>query len=278
VAATEIAGAIENSELLAEVQGYALQMTERVADRTADLETANAELAAANAELESFAYTVSHDLRAPLRTIDGFSQALVEDCGEQVDETGREHIGRVRAAARRMGRLIDEILALSRVTRRELRVRPVDLSAMAREVAEELVRVEPGRGVSVQIADGLRAKGDPELLRLALQNLLDNAFKFTSKKDDATIEVGAHGTGAETVFFVRDNGAGFDMKGADMLFGPFRRLHLDSEFEGTGVGLATVHRIVQRHGGRIWAEAAVGQGATLYFTLATTPSAGKRSV
>jgi light-regulated signal transduction histidine kinase (bacteriophytochrome) len=235
-------------------------MAERVAERTAELE-------AVNRELEAFAYSVSHDLRAPLRSIDGFSQALLEDCGEQLDGTGQEYLARVRAASQRMGRLIDELLTLSRVTRRELRVERVDLSELARSVVEELVEADPGREVEVVVADGLVAQGDPGLLRQVLHNLLDNAFKFSAGRDRARIELAVDSSGGERVYSIRDNGAGFDMAFADKLFGAFQRLHRVSEFAGTGVGLATVQRIIHRHGGRIWAEAVVGEGATFYFTL-----------
>ncbi len=235
----------------------------RVRERTAELE-------AANRELESFAYSVSHDLRAPLRAIDGFVRAVLEDHGARLPPEGQAHLERVRHAAQRMGRLIDDLLMLSRVTRREMVRRPVDLSALAREVASELAEREPGRRMTVRIAPGMRAEGDPSLLRLLLENLLGNAWKYTRPCPDAVIEVGCEQGpgGGGMVYFVRDNGVGFDMRYAERLFAPFQRLHRDDEFEGTGVGLATVQRIVHRHGGRVWAEAEPGRGAIFRFTLA----------
>jgi|GEM_PF-6249011 len=242
---------------------------------SADLERAvrerTAELEAANRELESFAYSVSHDLRAPLRAIDGFSTTVVDEYGDTLDERGRHYLDRVRAAAQRMSRLIDDLLRLSRLSRVETNFEYVDLSGMAHQLVEELRSDEPDRDAEILIADGLVARGDPTLLAAALGNLLSNAWKFTSREDLARIELGASFDHGEPVFFVRDNGAGFDMAHADNLFGVFRRLHSDDEFPGTGVGLATVQRIVSRHGGRVWAEAAVGRGATFYFTLGTPP-------
>ena len=230
-----------------------------VAERTADLR-------AANAELEAFSYSVSHDLRAPLRSIHGFSQALLEDYRDRLDATGSDHLRRVCAAAERMGTLIDDLLELSRVTRSELELGTVDLTAMARRVAAELQQADPARAVDLAVQEGLTATGDPRLVRLVLQNLIENAWKFTSRQARATIEVGASADGGG-VFFVRDDGAGFDMTYADKLFGVFQRLHAAGDFPGTGVGLAVVQRIVQRHGGRAWAEAAPDRGATFYFTL-----------
>jgi len=226
-----------------------------------------AQLEAANAELDAFAYSVSHDLRAPLRSIDGFGQALLEDCADQLDAAGRDHLGRVRAAGQRMGVLIDELLRLSRVTRSELCREPVNLSALAHDVAADLRRSAPGRAVELTVASGAAAEGDPHLLRVVLENLLGNAWKYTAKHPRAVIEFGVTDHGGERAFFVRDNGAGFDMKYAGKLFGAFQRLHSSAEFEGSGVGLATVQRIVRRHGGRVWAEGAPGHGATFYFTL-----------
>ena len=225
------------------------------------------ELREVNRELEAFSYSVSHDLRAPLRAIDGFSQVIEEDQAARLDDEGRAALVRVRAAARRMGLLIDEMLNLARITRLELRREPVDLSAMAASLISEITRLAPDRRVTVAIADGLIADGDARMLRIALQNLLHNAWKYTGKVADARIEVGASGTPASRVFHVRDNGAGFDMYYASKLFGAFQRMHSDRDFEGTGIGLATVQRIVHRHGGRIWALSSVGQGATFYFTL-----------
>jgi PAS domain S-box-containing protein len=232
----------------------------RVADRTAQLE-------AANRELEAFGYSVSHDLRAPLRSIDGFVHALQEDCADGLSAQGLHYLDRVRAAAQRLGGLIDDLLALARVTRSEMRRTPVDLSALAGEIAAELARGEPQRRVEVAIAPGLTARGDPVLLRLALENLLGNAWKYTGKRPLAHIAVGAAHYNGERAYFVRDDGAGFDPDDAHKLFGPFQRLHPPSEFEGSGIGLATVQRIVHRHGGRVWAEGQPNAGATFYFTL-----------
>jgi PAS domain S-box-containing protein len=225
------------------------------------------ELAAVNRELEAFSYSVSHDLRAPLRSIDGFSQALLEEYGDRLDTTGEDYLRRVRSAARRMGELIDDLLDLSRVTRREMRHELVDLSALARAVMAELQKSDPARPVKVVIADGLVAAGDAQLLRLVLENLLGNAWKFTSKQPAPRIELGAFDRDGHRVFFVRDNGVGFDMAYAHKLFGAFQRLHGMTEFPGTGIGLATVQRIIHRHGGEVWAEAEVGRGATFSFTL-----------
>jgi signal transduction histidine kinase len=219
-------------------------------------------------EMESFAYSVSHDLRAPLRIVDGFANIVLEDYGARLDEIGREHIGRIVLAAGRMNAMIDALLTLARRTGRELAVEPCDLTRTARDVAEELRATEFSRKVDFSIEPDLRALGDPELLRLVLQNLLGNAFKFTARAPQARVEFGCRHTDGADVFFVRDNGAGFDMRFADRLFGMFQRLHPADEYPGTGVGLATVQRIVRRHGGRIWAESAPGQGACFYFTLA----------
>jgi signal transduction histidine kinase len=232
----------------------------RVRERTAQLE-------AALSELEAFSYSVSHDLRAPLRAIDGFGLALLEDFGPMLPEEAKGYLHRMRAATGRMGRLIDDLIELSRVTRQEMRREPVDLSGLARAALEELRRSEPGRQVDVSIAEGLVADADPRLLRVALDNLLGNAWKFSSRTEGARIDVGVRVVDREAVFFVRDNGAGFDMAYGDKLFGAFQRLHAAGDFPGTGIGLATVHRIVQRHGGRIWAESRVGAGATFFFTL-----------
>ena len=231
------------------------------------LEQTNRELQAANSELEAFSYSVSHDLRAPLRSIEGFSQILLEDHADALDEEGRGYLGRVRASSRRMALLIDDLLDLSRVTRSTLRRQTVNLSALAREIAGELEKSQPERGAEFVIADGLEAHGDARLLRLALENLLINAWKFTQNEPHARIEFGATRQGGETAYYVRDNGVGFDMKYSDKLFGAFQRLHGADEFEGTGIGLATVARIVRRHGGDVRAEGAVGEGATFFFTL-----------
>ncbi|MDX2167135.1 MAG: response regulator [Deltaproteobacteria bacterium] len=236
------------------------ELERRVLERTALLE-------AANRELESFSYSVAHDLRAPLRGIDGFSRALLENKAEQLDAEGRRDLVRVRAAAQRMAGLIDDLLTLAGLARRELRVRDLDLSALAREVGAELAAAQPQRQVSLAIADGLSARGDPGLLRVVLQNLLGNAWKFTAKVAHPRIELFARDTAAGREFVVRDNGAGFDPAYADKLFGAFQRLHLPEEFEGNGIGLATVQRIIHRHGGEVGAHGAVGRGAEVWFTL-----------
>jgi light-regulated signal transduction histidine kinase (bacteriophytochrome) len=222
---------------------------------------------AANRELEAFSYSVAHDLRAPLRAVDGFSQLLAEALGEGIGAAERGYLERIRAGSRRMDRLIDDLLTLSRITRAELTRQPVDLGALAAQIGAELTRREPGRSVALEVAAGLTAAGDPSLLAILLENLLGNAWKFTGRVEAARVEVGRELSGGEAVFFVRDNGAGFDMAYAGKLFAPFQRLHSTREFEGTGVGLATAQRIVSRHGGRIWADAAVGRGAAFFFTL-----------
>jgi PAS domain S-box-containing protein len=225
------------------------------------------ELEAANKELETFSYSVSHDLRAPLRGIDGFSQALQEDYQQQLDSTGKDYLQRICTATKRMGELIDDLLNLARVARAEIYRERIDLSKLADEVAREFQSQEPGRSVALNIAAGLEAEGDSRLLRVALQNLIGNAWKFTSKREKAQIEFGAQGVNGGKAYFVRDNGAGFEQSYASRLFGAFQRLHAASEFPGTGIGLATVQRIIRRHGGTVWAEGTVNQGATVYFTL-----------
>ena len=235
------------------------------------LEEANRELEVTNRELEAFSYSVSHDLRAPLRSIDGFSQILLEDYADDFDEEGKDYLGRVRAASQRMGRLIDDLLDLSRVTRGALRRERLDLSSLVREVADGLEETRPDRDVDFEIEDGIEVQGDPRLIRVALTNLIGNAFKFTGRADRARVSFAEDPKlsylGRVPVYYVRDNGAGFDMEYADKLFGAFQRLHGTDEFEGTGIGLATVQRIVHRHGGTIWAEGEVGRGATFFFTL-----------
>ena len=239
-----------------------------------ELARSNAELTAANRELESFSYSVSHDLRAPLRSIAGFSLALLEDCGDSLNAEARNYLLRVRLATERMGTLIDDLLNLSQLTRTKMTVEPVDLSNIAAAIASELQKSQPERRTEFRIEESLQAAADPHLMRIALENLLGNAWKFTSKRDSALIELGkADGNGAPA-YFVRDNGAGFDPAYRDHLFGAFQRLHNASEFPGTGVGLATVERIIHRHGGRIWAEGGIGRGATFYFTLSAKIEAG----
>jgi PAS domain S-box-containing protein len=227
----------------------------------------NSELLAINRELESFSYSVSHDLRAPLRSIDGFSLALLEDCGDNLDADGKAHLERIRNATARMGRLIDDLLTLARMSRAELIPERVNLSALAEEIAAQCRIAEPGRDVQFRVTPGLVVTGDRSLLRVMLENLLGNAWKFTSKRSDSRIELGALNQDKSSVYYVRDNGAGFDMKYADKLFGVFQRLHDVKQFPGTGVGLASVQRILLRHGGRVWAEAKPDEGATFYFQL-----------
>lgn len=226
-----------------------------------------AQLEAVNKELEAFAYSVSHDLRAPLRAIEGFSQALLEDYQAALDEQGKDYLQRVSGEARRMAQLIQDLLVLSRVTRAEMSFQPVDLSSLALNVVEMLRQGDPSHHVDVSVAKGLTADGDPHLLRQVLDNLLGNAWKFTVRTENARIELASQNLEENDTYFVRDNGAGFDMAYADKLFSPFQRLHGMTEFPGTGIGLSTVQRIITRHGGRVWAEGAVGRGATFYFTL-----------
>ncbi|SNB46318.1 ATP-binding protein [Geobacter sp. DSM 9736] len=222
---------------------------------------------AANKELEAFSYSVSHDLRTPLQSIDGFSLALLEDYGDYLDDRGKDYLRRVRNATQRMAQLIDDLLKLSRLTRSELNPVTVDLSALAARVATELQAGQPDRNITFRIREGLTVTGDADLLKVLFDNLIGNAWKFTSKKEEAVIEFGTADVGGEETFFVRDNGTGFDMAYADKLFAPFQRLHLEKDFPGTGIGLSIVQRIIHRHDGRIWADAAVGKGATFFFTL-----------
>lgn len=243
------------------VDSSALERIER------ELAAAREAAEAARRELESFSYAVAHDLRAPLRSIDGFSEALLEDYGADLPEEARKYLGFVRSSAQLMAQLIDELLALARLARTELRHESVDLSALARSTVAALERSDPARQVDVVIEDGLRVSGDPRWLGVMLTSLIGNAWKFTSKRALARIELGASTADGVTTYFVRDDGAGFDMGYARKLFVAFQRLHTVGEFEGNGVGLATAQRIIARHGGRIWAEGAVGEGATFYFTL-----------
>jgi signal transduction histidine kinase len=240
------------------------------------LARSNAELVTANAELKSFSYSVSHDLRAPLRTIDGFSHALLEDCADRLDDDGKDHLNRIRAATQRMGLLIDDLLSLSHLSRAAMKWQSIDLSAIARSIAGDLRTEQPERQIELHIQDGLTITADPGLIRVALGNLLNNAWKFTSKRASAHIEFGQAVVNGAAAFFVRDNGAGFDPAYADRLFGAFQRLHGMTEFAGTGIGLATVQRIIHRHGGRVWAESAVDCGATFYFTLSQSAYGGAR--
>jgi signal transduction histidine kinase len=223
-------------------------------------------------EMESFSFSVSHDLRAPLRVVDGFANIILEDYGPRLDALGREHVQRIVAAAARMNKMIDALLAMSKRTSRELAVERFDLSRAAEELAEELRATDGARKVEFRIEPQLVAVGDPTLLRLVLQNLLGNAFKFTGQAGQAVVEFGHHQIDGNDVYFVRDNGAGFDMRFAEHLFGLFQRFHSQNDFPGTGVGLATVQRIVRKHGGRIWAESEPGRGACFYFTLSRVPA------
>jgi signal transduction histidine kinase len=232
----------------------------RVTERTAQLE-------AANKELEAFSYSVSHDLRGPLRSMDGFSQVLIEDYHDKLGDEGKDALERIRAASQRMGHLIDDLLRLSHVTRAELNVTRVDLSMLAREIAETLAREDPGRRVEWSIDSGMSVRADRSLMGIALQNLIQNAWKFTGKTERPVIRVGALKRDARTVYFVEDNGAGFDMAHATKLFGAFQRLHHAGDFPGTGIGLAIVRRIMSRHDGEVWAEAKVGEGATFFFDV-----------
>jgi signal transduction histidine kinase len=261
------------NEMAARVRQSRESLEARVQERTLELERARedlqrhaAHLTAVNRELEAFSYSVSHDLRAPLRSIDGFSQAILEDCGGQLDADGHEHLRRIRRAAQRMGQLIDDLLNLSRVSRAEMERREVDLSAMAAKVVEGFAE-DGSRTVEYRVQPGVRSMGDPRLLQVALTNLLENAWKFTRDRPHSVIEFGAQQNGHGPVYFVRDNGAGFDMAYSNKLFGAFQRLHHSADFPGTGIGLATVQRIVTRHGGRIWAEGQPDQYAVFYFTL-----------
>lgn len=243
-----------------ELRQLTATLEQRVQARTAALE-------AANKELEAFSYSVSHDLRAPLRGIDGFSRVLLEQYFDRLDERGRDYLTRVRNASQRMGRLIDDMLNLSRIGRREMVRKTVNLSEIAASIIEDLRQRDPARKVEAIITPDLLVNGDPDLLRIVMDNLIGNAWKFTGQRETVRIEVGVTTRDGERVYYVRDNGAGFDMAYADKLFTPFQRLHTEAEFPGTGIGLAIVQRIIARHGGRVWAEGEEGKGATIYFTL-----------
>jgi len=244
-----------------------IRAEQAIADLNQQLCVHSQQLEAANKELESFCYSVSHDLRAPLRGIDGFSQALLEDCATALDAQGREFLDRIRAAAQRMGQLIDDLLNLSRVTRAQLKTEELGLTTIAEDVLKELAQTQPQRQIELVVHPAVTGMGDPALLRIVLVNLLGNAWKFTGKVQNARIEFGIEQTDQGEAFFVRDNGAGFDMSYVHKLFGAFQRLHATTEFPGTGIGLATVQRIIHRHGGQVWAQSQVGQGASFYFTL-----------
>lgn len=265
--------ALQHAELLAELRSEIQerqQAEQRARELNQGLRQAIVELKAVNKELEAFSYSVSHDLRAPLRSIDGFSQALLEDCLEQLDESGQSYLMRIRAASQRMGQLIDDLLTLSRVTRSDISKESVDLSKLANRICNRLQQAHPEREVEFAIQNGLVACGDLRLLKVVLDNLLNNAWKFTSKQVQTRIEFGSmfDRENSIPVYFVRDDGVGFDMAFVNKLFQPFQRLHGIREYPGNGIGLATVQRIVHRHGGRVWAEAALDRGATFYFTLA----------
>jgi light-regulated signal transduction histidine kinase (bacteriophytochrome) len=247
----------ERTKQLAQINA---ELESRVQHRTAELETANKELAA-------FSYSVSHDLRAPLRGIDGWGQALLEDYGSQLDVMGREYLNRVLTETRRMGHLIEDMLLLSRLSQDEMHLNPVDLTAIAEKITSALTDANPNRLIRFIIAPSLVVSGDARLLEIAMNNLFSNAVKFTSRQPSALIEFGKTQNKEEVEFFIRDNGAGFDMKYSSSLFGPFQRLHQESEFSGTGIGLAIVQRVIARHGGRVWADAHVDHGATFWFTL-----------
>ena len=257
------------SDAQAEIGALNAELEVRVDQRTA-------ELVLANKNLEAFTYSVAHDLRSPLRALSGYSEALTEDYGDRLDDTGRWYADRIQAATERMGTLIDDLLQLAQVSRTDMNLGLVDLSAEVTAISAELHDREPDRVVRFAIGDGVRDTADRSLIRTVLQNLVENAWKFTARSDDATIEFGtatAGGTGTGgtgACYYVRDNGAGFDPAFAGKLFQPFQRLHAVAEFPGTGIGLASVQRIIERHGGRVWAEGAVGHGATFYFTLNAT--------
>jgi two-component system sensor histidine kinase/response regulator len=253
------------TRLLQESEQEARELAAVRADLVRDLEHKNR-------ELESFSYAVSHDLRAPLRRIESFARALTESQADTLDATGVRFLDRIREASQQMSQLIDDVLHLSRLTRAELRDQELDLSAIVSMILDRFKEAEPERPVEVKIRPGVTATGDAQLLQVALHNLLENAWKFTGKQPAARIEFGVTNIASEPTFFVRDNGAGFDMSYVERLFGPFQRLHLTSEFPGTGIGLATVQRIIHRHGGRVWAEGTVGQGATFHFTIGRSRS------
>jgi light-regulated signal transduction histidine kinase (bacteriophytochrome) len=251
----------------AELRQLNIELEHRVAERTRQLETANE-------ELESFNYSVAHDLRSPLRSIDGFSRVLSNKYHDQLDATGQDWLERICRASQHMGHLIDDILKLSQVTRSPLKREPIDLSKIAENVADSLGRTNPERQVRFILQQGLSVQADHGLLHVVMDNLLSNAFKFTGKKADAEIEFGVRDIDGKRAFFVRDNGDGFNMEYAHKLFGAFQRLHTANEFEGTGIGLATVQRVIYRHNGKVWAEAIEGLGATFYFTLPQMEQAG----
>jgi light-regulated signal transduction histidine kinase (bacteriophytochrome) len=253
--------------IVAELSQEILKREDELKRSHDDLELQAIELRAVNTELEAFNYSVSHDLRSPLRSLDGFSQALLEDYTNKLDAQGIDYLQRIRAASQKMAQLIDDLLNLSRLTRSKMDFETVYLSGLAQAVAVELKKSEPERQVEFDIEKELVVNGDKRLLRIVLENLLGNAWKFTGNNPKTRIEFGVTQVDSKLAYFIRDNGAGFDMTYADKLFSAFQRLHSPSEFQGSGIGLATVQRIINRHGGQVWAEGAVEQGATFYFTL-----------
>jgi light-regulated signal transduction histidine kinase (bacteriophytochrome) len=274
--ANHLGVALKHAELMAELREEIVerqQAEQRAQSLNQGLRVAIVELEAVNKELEAFSYSVSHDLRAPLRSIDGFSQALLEDCLDRLDSIGQDYLHRIRSATQRMGQLIDDLLNLSRVTRSDMQMEEVDLSQITSRICTELQSSQPERQMEFAIEAGLRDRGDRHLLQVLLENLLQNAWKFTSKNPQAKIEFGAISKSKGiSIYFLRDNGVGFDMAYNNKLFKPFQRLHGMHEFPGNGIGLATVQRVVRRHGGRVWAEGIIGEGATFYFTLAVEES------
>jgi light-regulated signal transduction histidine kinase (bacteriophytochrome) len=258
--ATQLAIVIAQARLYERVKHYAEELEERVRERTAELE-------ATNRELEAFTYTISHDLRVPLRAVDGFSRILLEEYAPHLVPEAQRYLRLVRESTQQMGRLIADLLTFSRLSRQPLNEQPIVLPDLVHQVLEDLRAEHAGRRVDIVLGDLPVCQGDVTLLKQVLINLLSNAIKFTSKREVASIAVGCQRTGGQQVYFIKDNGVGFDMRYAQKLFGVFQRLHRAEEYEGTGVGLAIVQRIIHRHGGRIWAEAAVDQGATFYFTL-----------
>jgi len=251
----------------AEMNARMEQMEAEIFQSSQKVQAANQQLEAANKELESFSYSVSHDLRAPLRAMDGFSRAVMEDYGSQLPADGQRYLQIIRTSAQRMGNLIDDLLSFSRLSRATLSKRTIDVRSLVQETLEELRSQREGREIQLNIGDLPACEGDTALLKQVWINLLSNAFKYTQKRSSAVVEIGCKKEGHANIYFVRDNGTGFDMRYANKLFGVFQRLHRAEDYEGTGVGLAIVQRIIHRHGGRVWAEAVVDQGATFYFTL-----------
>jgi light-regulated signal transduction histidine kinase (bacteriophytochrome) len=251
----------------ADISARLQQMEAEVFLSTQRVQAVNQQLQAANKELESFSYSVSHDLRAPLRAMDGFSRAVLEDFGTLLPPDGLRYLQIIRTSAQRMGSLIDDLLSFSRLSRAAMSRRMIDTRTLVQGVLDEMSSLQEGRRMELRLDDLPPCEGDPALLRQVWVNLLSNAFKYTQKRDRTVIEIGCKNEGAEQIYFVRDNGTGFDMRYAHKLFGVFQRLHRAEDYDGTGVGLAIVQRVIHRHGGRVWAEAAPDQGATFYFTL-----------